>query len=43
MFSLPLSLTAVMFFPKRAAAFFKGVLAFRLEGEEAVCAASALV
>ncbi|MDR2534746.1 MAG: hypothetical protein LBD29_01775 [Treponema sp.] len=40
MFSLPLPLTTVMSVPKRLTAFFKAVLAFRLEGAAAYIAAA---
>jgi hypothetical protein len=43
MFPLPLPLTALIFFPKHAAAFSNAVLALRLEGEDAVCSAASLV
>jgi hypothetical protein len=43
MFPLPLSLTALIFFPKRAVAFSNAVLALRLEGEDAACTAASLV
>jgi hypothetical protein len=40
--SLPLSLTILMAFPKRTAIFSSAALTFRLEEEEAICAATSL-